>query len=349
MSASEARDFIKNSHSCTDSILDDNHQSYHHKENLMSHGNRFLTRRDALKLGLAAGAGLALSPALLQAQQASAELLTKPIPSSGERLPLIGIGTARRYDVAASEEELAPLREVIRNFPGLGGKLIDTAPSYGNAEIIVGNLLAELGIRDQIFLATKVGAGRQGREAGIAEMQRSLERLRTTHFDLLEIHNLAGTADMLPVLREWKQEGRIRYYGITTTSKEQYDELARFMSSEPLDFIQVDYAIDNRSAEEVLLPLALDRGIAVLTALPFGRGRVFDAFGDTPVPEWAAELGIETWAQFALKFNVSHPAITAAIPGTARPEYLYDNFNASRGELPDSATRQRMAALVDAA
>lgn len=312
----------------------------------MSHGNRFLNRRDALKLGLAAGATMALGPRALFAQGNSGELLSKPIPSSGERIPLIGIGTARRYDVAATEEELAPLREVLRNFPGMGGRLIDTAPSYGNAETVVGNLLAELGIRNQIFLATKVGAGRQGRAAGLAEMQGSLERLQTDHFDLLEIHNLAGTAEMLPLLREWKQEGKIRYYGITTTSKEQYEELAGFMRSEPLDFIQVDYAIDNRSAEDLLLPLALERGIAVLTALPFGRGRVFDAFGDTPVPAWAAELGIETWAQFALKFNVSHPAITAAIPGTARPEYLVDNFNASRGVLPDAATRQRMADLV---
>jgi aryl-alcohol dehydrogenase-like predicted oxidoreductase len=312
----------------------------------MSHGNRFLTRRDALKLGLAAGAGFALQPHSLLAQAAAGELLSKPIPSSGERIPLIGIGTARRYDIASTEAELAPLREVLRAFPGMGGKLIDTAPSYGSAETVVGNLLEELGIRDEIFLATKVGAGRQGREAGIAEMEGSLQRLKTEHVDLLEIHNLAGTADMLPVLREWKQAGRIRYYGITTTNKEQYEALAGFMRSEPLDFIQVDYAIDNRSAEDLLLPLAQERGIAVLTALPFGRGRVFDAFGDTPVPEWAAELGIETWAQFALKFNVSHPAITAAIPGTARPEYLADNFNASRGVLPDAATRERMAALV---
>src|SRR5690606_13285087 len=193
----------------------------------MTSDSRFFSRRDVLRLGLSAGTGLALGlPALLQAQDA---LLTKPIPSSGERIPLIGIGTARRYDVASTEAELAPLRDVLRTFPTLGGNLIDTAPSYGNAETVVGNLLAELGIRDQIFLATKVGAGRQGREAGIAEMQRSLERLQTDHFDLLEIHNLAGTADMLPVLREWKQEGRIRYLGITTTSKNDYEELARFM------------------------------------------------------------------------------------------------------------------------
>ncbi len=313
----------------------------------MSHGNRFLSRRDAMKLGLAAGATLALNPQTLLAQSSTDDLLTKPIPSTGERLPLIGIGTARRYDVASTEEELEPLREVLRNFPGLGGRLIDTAPSYGNAEVVVGQLMAELGIRDQIFLATKVGEGRRGRAAGIAEMENSLARLQTDHFDLLEIHNLAGTAEMLPVLKEWKQEGKIRYLGITTTSERQYEELATFMRTEALDFIQVDYAIDNRSAEDLILPLAQERGIAVLTALPFGRGRVFDIFGDTPLPEWATELGMQTWAQFSLKFNVSHPAITAAIPGTSRPDYLFDNFSASRGVLPDAATRQRMANLID--
>lgn len=313
----------------------------------MPNKNRFLSRRDALKLGLAAGATLTLTPQALLAQSATTDLLTKAIPSSGERIPLIGIGTARRYDVASTEEELGPLREVLRNFPGLGGRLIDTAPSYGNAEQVVGTLMAELGIRDQIFLATKVGAGRRGRAAGIAEMEESLRRLQTDHFDLLEVHNLAGTAEMLPVLREWKQQGKIRYLGVTTTSERQYDELARFMRTETLDFIQVDYAIDNRSAEQLILPLAQERGIAVLTALPFGRGRVFDAFGDTPLPEWATELGIRTWAQFALKFNVSHPAITAAIPGTSRPDYLYDNFSASSGVLPDAATRQRMANLIE--
>lgn len=313
----------------------------------MQSDSRNFSRRDVLRLGATTAAGLALGlPSLLQAQ---GTVITKPIPSSGERIPLVGIGTARRYDVASTEAELAPLRDVLRTLPTIGGNLIDTAPSYGNAETVVGNLLAELGIRDQIFLATKVGAGRQGREAGIAEMQRSLERLQTDHFDLLEIHNLAGTADMLPVLREWKQEGRIRYLGITTTSKNDYEELARFMRSDELDFIQIDYAIDNRSAEELILPLALERGIGVLTALPFGRGRVFDAFGDTALPQWATELGIETWAQFSLKFNVSHPAVIAAIPGTAQLDYLHDNFNASRGELPDAATRQRMAELVEEA
>jgi aryl-alcohol dehydrogenase-like predicted oxidoreductase len=306
-----------------------------------------LSRRDALKLGAGLGAGLALAPSSLFAQNVS--LLTKTIPSSGEQVPLIGIGTARRYDVAATPEELAPLREVLRNLPGTGGKMVDTAPSYGNAETVLGNLISELANRDEIFLCTKVGSGRQGLQAGIAEIQRSFERLQTDRFDLLQVHNLAGTEQMLPVLREMKQEGKIRYYGMTTSSKQQYEEFERILAREPMDFIQIDYAIDNRSADERILPLALERGVAVQINLPFGRGRVFEAFGEQPIPEWAAEFGINSWAQFALKYIVSHPAVTCAIPGTARPEYLVDNIGASTGTLPDAATRRRMADLIDAA
>ena len=309
----------------------------------------FMNRRDVLKLGVGVGlgAGLALASKGLLAQSAS--LLSKAIPSSGEQVPLIGVGTARRYDVAATPEELAPLREVLRNLPGTGGKMIDTAPSYGNAETVLGNLISAIGNRDDIFLCTKVGSGRQSVAAGIAEIQRSFERLQTDRFDLLQVHNLAGTEQMLPVLREMKTEGRIRYYGMTTSSKQQYEEFERILRREEMDFIQIDYAIDNRSADERILPMAMERGVAVQINLPFGRGRVFEAFGDTPIPEWAAEFGISSWAQFALKYIVSHPAVTCAIPGTARPEYLVDNIGASMGTLPDAATRRRMADLIDAA
>lgn len=301
-----------------------------------------ITRRDALQLGLGAAAALACEPLFAK----DAPLVTRPIPSSGERLPLIGIGTARRYDVGTSAEERAPLLEVLRVLPRLGGKLVDTAPSYGAAESVVGDLVAELGNRDQLFLATKVGAGRNGVEAGLAEMNASLKRLRTDRLDLLQIHNLAGVDEMLPVLRKWKDEGRIRHLGISTSNSRQYEALETIMKREKLDAIQIDYAIDNRLAEERILPLAADRGMAVLTNLPFGRGRVFQAFGDKPVPEWARELGIATWAQFALKWVVSHPAVTSAIPGTAKLEYLRDNLGASRGPMPDAATRKKMAALV---
>lgn len=314
-----------------------------------------MSRREALFSALGGGLALTMGAKFLLASDngfawtEDGELLSKPIPSSGERIPLVGIGTARRYDVASSKEDLAPLREVLANLPKLGGKLIDTAPSYGKAEDVLGDLIAELKIRDKIFLATKVGAGGKGREAGIKEIAASKKRLKADKFDLLQVHNLGGVKEMLPVLREMKEAGEIRYYGVTTTFERQYTELEELLKKEPMDFLQIDYAIDNRDVEKTILPLAQDKGIAVLTALPFGRGRVFEAFKDKPVPEWAAELGIKTWPQFALKYIISHPAVVSAIPGTAKLDYLKDNLGAAHGKLPDEATRRKMAALVDAA
>lgn len=303
-----------------------------------------ITRRLALQLGLGATAAALIAPPLRARKYVMVQ--TRPIPSSGEKLPVIGIGTARRFDVQTAEEK-EPLREVLREMSRLGGKLVDTAPSYGVAESVVGELVAELGNRDALFLATKVGAGRNGAEAGVAEMNASLARLK--RIDLMQIHNLAGVDVMLPILREWKAAGRIRYHGISTSSDQQYDALEAIMKREQLDFIQIDYAIDNRAADERILPLAADRGIAVLTNLPFGRGRVLSAFKDQPIPDWAKELGIETWAQFALKWVISHPAVTSAIPGTAKLAYLKDNLGAGKGRMPDAGTRKKMVALLEAA
>jgi aryl-alcohol dehydrogenase-like predicted oxidoreductase len=277
------------------------------------------------------------------------DLVRRAIPSSGERITAVGVGTARRFDVGDSAEARAPLLEVLRELPRLGGSVVDTAPSYGAAETVIGDLVAQLGNRPALFIATKVGRGRAGVAAALAELRGSLERLRTDRLDLLQVHNMAGVEVMLPVLREWKQQGRIRYYGVTTSFPRQHDALAQLVQREPLDVIQLDYAIDNRAAERRLLPLAADRGVAVLTNLPFGRGRVFQALKGQPIPGWAADLGIRSWAQFALKYVISHPAVTCAIPGTARLAYLVDNLGAARGPLPDEATRRRMAALVDAA
>jgi aryl-alcohol dehydrogenase-like predicted oxidoreductase len=320
----------------------------------MNDRNGHISRRDVLRMALGVGAGLALRPGGLWSHEAgwaelqAADLVTRPIPSTGERLPVVGIGTARRYNVGASEAELAPLREVVRSFPRLGGKLIDTAPAYGKAEPVLGNLVAQAGNRNQLFLATKVGHGRLGAWVGRVQMEKSLKQLKVDRVDLMQVHNLGGVDRMLPVLREWKEAGKTRYIGVTTTSKSRYPELERLLRTQRMDFVQVAYAIDNREVEQRILPLAQERGVAVLTALPFGRGRVFQAFGNQPVPGWAQELGIRTWAQFALKYIVSHPAVTVAIPGTARMEYLTDNLGAARGPMPDAATRRRMAALVDA-
>lgn len=302
-----------------------------------------ITRRSALQLSMSAA--VALMCDRLRAGKAP-KLNTRPIPSTGEQLPLVGIGTSRRFDVSTAEER-EPLREVLRELPKLGGRLVDTAPSYGAAESVVGDLVAELGNRKELFIATKVGAGRDGAEAGLSEMNASLERLRMPSVDLLQIHNLAGVDEMLPVIRKWKDDGKTRYIGISTSNDRQYEALEAVMKREPLDFIQVDYALDNRGAAERILPLAKDRGMAVLVNLPFGRGRVLRPFGDKPVPDWARELGIETWAQFALKYVVSHPAVTSAIPGTAKLTYLRDNLGAARGPLPDEKTRRKMVALLE--
>ena len=307
-----------------------------------------ITRRNLLKFGLAGAVSVALGYAARASATPERALITKAVPSSGQRLPVIGIGTARRFDVAAGTAEYEVLREVLRQLPALGGCLIDTAPSYGRAESVVGDLIAELGLRDQVFIATKVGAGRSGLKDALAEMERSFIRLRTDRIDLLQVHNLSGVDDVLPVLREWKASGRIRYLGVSTSFERQYDDFVRVMEREALDFIQVDYALDNRNAEARILPLAAERGMAVLTNLPFGRGRVLDAFGARELPAWVRAAGIDSWAQFALKWVVSHPAVTCAIPGTATLQYLRDNLAAARGTLPDAELRARMASLVEA-
>jgi aryl-alcohol dehydrogenase-like predicted oxidoreductase len=300
------------------------------------------TRRELLKIGAGSGAALLLSPVRLGAQPAP--LIERPIPSSGERLPVIGIGTARRWESAATPAELAPLRDVLRRLAERGGKVVDTAPSYGGAEALAGELAAELGIRASLFLATKVGA--TGREAGIREIEASFRRLRASRVDLIAVHNLRDSATQLRTLRELKQAGRIRYVGITTSFPRQYPDFERTMRAETLDFIQVDYALDSRDAAATILPLAADRGMAVMINLPFGRGRLFQAVQGKALPPWAAGFDCASWAQFFLKYIVSHPAVTCCVPGTARVDYLLDNLGAAQGRLPDATTRRRMEEFI---
>jgi len=286
---------------------------------------------------LIAAAAAAVAPAWGQA----APLLRKKIPSSGQEIPVIGLGTARRY-----ERPGPGLRETLQRFGVLGGTVVDTAPVYGQAETVVGDLLAELELRPRLFLATKVSIS--GREAGVRQIEQSFQRLRTPRIELIAVHNLRDTQVHLATLRELRKQGRIRYVGITTSSDRQYADFEQTMRREALDFIQVDYALDNRGAGERILPLAAERGMAVMVNLPFGRGRLFDAVRGKALPAWAAELDCASWPQFFLKYIVSHPAVTCAVPGMARPEYAEDNLGAARGRLPGAALRRRMESFIDA-
>jgi aryl-alcohol dehydrogenase-like predicted oxidoreductase len=308
-----------------------------------------ISRRDMLKLSAGAGAALALGRRSSLANSVIDRfglsfLIERPIPSSGEMLPIVGVGTARRFSPQTPEER-AVLREVLGQLPELGGRLIDTAPSYGDAETTVGDLVAELGNRDHLFLATKVR--KEGQAEGVAEIDASFRKLRTDVIDLIQVHNLVDFQTQLATLRDLKAQGRIRYVGMTTSSYRQFEAFEAAMREEELDFVQLNYSLVQRRAEERLLPLAADRGMAVLVNLPYARGRTFEAVGARPLPEWATEFA-ESWGQFFLKFVVSHPSVTVAIPGTAKMEYLIDNLGAARGPLPDEVTRERMATFFEA-
>ena len=293
---------------------------------------------------LAAGAA-AISLASWPVRGQEAGLIRKKIPSSGEAVPVIGLGTARRYEDAGTAEEAARRRQTLERFAALGASVVDTAPVYGEAEQVVGGLIAESKLRERLFLATKVSTG-GGRAAGLEQLEGSFRRLRASTLDLVAVHNLRGTEVHLPTLRELKQAGRIRYVGITTSSERQYPEFEAVMRRERLDWIQIDYALDNREAGSRILPLAADRGMAVMVNLPFGRGRLFNAVRGKPLPPWAAEFDAATWPQFFLKYVASHPAVTSAVPGMARPEYVEDNLGAARGRLPDAGQRQRMEGFI---
>jgi aryl-alcohol dehydrogenase-like predicted oxidoreductase len=304
-----------------------------------------ILRRRVIKAGLGIGAAMWLRPSDMFAQ--TQPLIQKKIPSSGETIPIIGIGTARRYEDVKNDAEKVPLSETIRQFQTLGGKVIDSSPSYGTAEAVVGELVQGLKVRDSLFLATKVSLRDLGRAEGLKQIEESFKKYRTNMIDLIAVHNLRDTDTQLATLREMKQAGRIRYVGITTSFPKQYKEFEQVMKKETLDFIQVDYALDNRETGERILPLAGDRGIAVMINLPFGRGRLFKAVQGKSLPDWAKEFDCQSWAQFFLKYIVSHPSVTCAIPGMAQAKYVVDNLGAARGRLPDAAARKRMEKFID--
>lgn len=282
-------------------------------------------------------------PPQSSAPQSSPRLIAKAIPASGEWLPVIGIGTdSFRNDLRED------IRAELRRMRELGAAVIDTAAAYGDSEALIGEALESLGTRERMFLATKLVGDAASGPAGAESFARSLERLRTRRVDLLQVHNLRGVAEVLPRMQEWKKEGRIRYLGVTTSRAGQHAELAAAMRTYRLDFVQLDYSLGNREAAETLLPLALERGIAVLANLPFGRSSLFRQASGRALPSWAAEIDVASWAQYFLKYVVSHPAVTCAIPGSTRLAHLEDNQGAGRGRLPDAALRRRMEEYWDA-
>ncbi len=268
-------------------------------------------------------------------------MATRAIPAGGEKLPVIGIGTWQTFDVGADKVARAPLKEVMRQFFAGGGRVVDSSPMYGSSEGVVGDACAELGICEPLFMATKVWT--RGREEGIREMQRSIERMRAGRMDLMQVHNLLDVETHTKTLREWKAAKRVRYLGITHYTSSAYAEVERWLKTKQYDFLQINYSIAESESENRLLPLANELGVAVIANRPFAEGAMFRRVRGKPLPPWAAELGIASWAQYFLKWIVSHPAVTCAIPGTGRPEHMADNLKAGCGPLPDSAQRLRMA------
>jgi aryl-alcohol dehydrogenase-like predicted oxidoreductase len=267
-------------------------------------------------------------------------MLARRIPRSGEAIPAIGLGTWRTFDVGASEEERAPRREVLRRFLAAGGRAIDSSPMYGQAERVVGELLAELGPAQAPFLATKVWT--RGRLAGEAQMRESLRRLQVQGLDLMQVHNLLDWQEHLPAMREWKAAGRLRYLGVTHYAQGAFEEMEKLLRTEKLDFVQLPYSVATRAAESRLLPAAAETGTAVLVMRPFEEGELFGAVEGKALPAWAKEIGARAWSEVFLKWILGHPAVTAVIPATANPDHVAENVRAGAGALPDAALRRRI-------
>ena len=303
-----------------------------------------ITRREATRLIGGAAATAFLPVPMSAAENETARMLTRPIPSTDEKIPVVGLGTWQVFDVGASPNERQPLKEVVTRFVELGGRVIDSSPMYGRAESVIGDLTSELNLRDSLFLATKVWTS--GKQAGIDSMERSLARLRTKRLDLMQVHNLVDLDTQLATMRAWKEEGRIRYIGITLYVDSAFPEVEKILRSEKLDFLQINYSIVDRAADERLLPLARERGVAVLINRPFASGDLFSRLRSKPLPDWASEFECQSWAQFLLKWILGNAAVTCAIPATGNVRHLEDNMTAGTGRLPGEKMRQRMAQLV---
>ena len=274
---------------------------------------------------------------------ASLALVTKESFSVETRLPRIGLGTWQTFDVGGDAAARAPLREVLKL---LSGGVVDSSPMYGSSESVAGDLIAELGLRPKLFVATKVWT--QGREEGVRQMETSFNRLRVQAMDLMQVHNLVDVSTHAKTLREWKSAGKVRYIGITHYTSSAYGAVERELRANPWDFLQINYSLAERDAEKRILPLARERKINVIINRPFAEGALFRRTRNKPLPPFAAELGIASWAQYFLKWIVSHPAVTCAIPGTGRPDHMQDNLAAGHGPMPDEKTRRRMLEHFDA-
>jgi aryl-alcohol dehydrogenase-like predicted oxidoreductase len=307
-----------------------------------------LTRREWLTLTAGAGAAFALDRARLFAQQ---PLITRAIPSSGEAVPIVGLGSSATFSQVARAADVTALKEVLKTLVSEGGTVFDTAPGYGASEEVSGRIAAELGLTERIFWATKVNVARGGNAdpaAARAQIDQSFARIKKPTIDLIQVHNLGDVPTQLGILKELKQQGRIRYIGVTTTFDQQYATLLDIMRREPLDFIGIDYAVDAREVEDDILPLAQERKIAVMAYQPFGRTRLWNRVANVPLPDYAKEFDAATWAQFFIKFVASHPAITVVTPATSQAKNMADNLGAGRGRLPDAQTRKRMIATIEA-
>ena len=312
-----------------------------------------MTRREVAKVIGGTTAAL-IFPINAKAKGESSAMLTRTIPSSGEKLPVIGLGTWRAFDVDLSADVRRQLEDVLLLFVKLGGRVIDSSPMYGRAEEVIGDLTSAPGIRENLatagpsdgglFLATKVWT--KGKQSGIQSMERSMSLLRTNRIDLMQVHNLVDVNTQLATLREWKQQGRIRYTGITHYESGALSEIEKLMRSQKFDFLQINYSLMEPEAEERILPLAQERGVAVIANRPLGSGDLFGKVRSKPLPDWAAEFDCRSWAQFFLKWVVANPAITCAIPATDKPRHLEDNMQSGIGRLPDAKLRRRMAELV---
>ncbi len=311
------------------------------------------TRREWLSMTIGAAGALTLAPHLAKAQHSatSGALITRAIPSTGEKLPIIGLGSSATFAQVARNEDHDALKSVIRKMTELGGTVFDTAPSYGASEEVAGKIAQDLGVAKKLFWATKLNVAPRGGPADVTaarnQLENSFKRIGKPVIDLIQVHNMGDVKVQLPILREAKQQGRVRYIGVTTTFENQYAEMIQTMRTEKFDFIGTNYAIDDRFAEETILPLAQERGIAVLVYAPFGRTRLWKRVEGKQVPDWAREFDATTWAQFFLKYVASHPAVTCITPATSRPSNVIDNMAGGLGKLPDPDMRKRMIALVN--